>query len=122
MAGLDRSDFVLADLPEKNFLLTGIRIKSPHAILRYKRYREWPVFCPDIKDRIAIGLRIQPVHFLVFLDELLTVEPVLDRVARTDKVLPCPEYFRQGLLIVMFDGQEEGTAPRLGRRESGLTR
>ena len=33
------------------------------------------------------------MHFLEFLDELLTVEPVLDRVIRTDEALPAPRIF-----------------------------
>ena len=43
------------------------------------------------------------MHFLVFMDELLTVQFVLGCVIRIDEFFPCPEYFRQCLRIVILD-------------------
>src|SRR5258708_4539085 len=110
MAGFDRGEFVLADPPPQHFLPSGIRIETPGTVLRDERDRERPVLRADVENGMAIGLRDEAMHLLIFLRKPLALEFVQSFVASADEILFSAEDCRDGLLVLLFYGEVEGVS------------
>src|SRR6266853_2331991 len=73
--------FVLTDSPEHNFVAAGPGIEMPSTVLRYERNGKGPVFRTYAQNGGFVRLKYHTVHLLIFLDESVAFELVLDVVA-----------------------------------------
>src|SRR5205823_7825716 len=115
-----RRQFVLANLPEQDLLLTGVRIEPPGAIFPGQRDGEWPILGPNAQHQRSVGLVSQAVHLLVFLDEQFAVELILAFVRRGGELARPSQDLCDSRLIVVPHSVEKSLSGFRRRGERRL--